>query len=346
MNRLRWHLVDAVPRARGLAQAQARSTDARVLDRVDRRLREAARRRARAGSRASRSRSSARLNRQIDAARSASWLELDHRAPPQRCSPSKAAGALTAAILIGHTAGAERFRTDASFALQTGHRADPVLLRRNAPNTGSTAAATASSTTRCTSSRSPAPSTTPPPSEYLARKEAEGKTNKGALRCLKRHLARRFHQLLAEPPADQQQATNGQPTVEPHAGGQRRQAAGDPAASAPPARSPADRCSPRPDGLHQHRANRPPTLRAVLRPSAAAANARRRHRLPQIAPDRSPISPSPTPSRPRSQPVCGPRQTIRDRQHPRSDATPAPKPANPAISASAQKRANSDRPLT
>ena len=27
--------------------------------------------------------------------------------------------------------------------------------------------------------------------EYLARKEAEGKTKKGALRCLKRHLARR-----------------------------------------------------------------------------------------------------------------------------------------------------------
>jgi transposase len=28
---------------------------------------------------------------------------------------------------------------------------------------------------------------------YLAREEAEGKTTKGALRCLKRHLARRFH---------------------------------------------------------------------------------------------------------------------------------------------------------
>jgi len=38
---------------------------------------------------------------------------------------------------------------------------------------------------------------------YLARKEAEGKTKKGALRCLKRHLARRFHRLLspsAQPP--------------------------------------------------------------------------------------------------------------------------------------------------
>jgi hypothetical protein len=73
----------------------------------------------------------------------------------------------------------------------------------NAPNTGSTAAATGSSATRCRSSRSPARSTTPATKEYLARKEAEGKTKKGALRSLKRHLARRFHRLLSEPPADQ-----------------------------------------------------------------------------------------------------------------------------------------------
>jgi hypothetical protein len=34
---------------------------------------------------------------------------------------------------------------------------------------------------------------------YLARKEAEGKTTKGALRCLKRTLARRFYHLLSLP---------------------------------------------------------------------------------------------------------------------------------------------------
>ena len=34
---------------------------------------------------------------------------------------------------------------------------------------------------------------------YLARIEAEGKTKKGALRCLKRHLARHFHHLLSVP---------------------------------------------------------------------------------------------------------------------------------------------------
>jgi hypothetical protein len=55
---------------------------------------------------------------------------------------------------------------------------------------------------------------TPPPREYLARKQAEGKTKKGALRCLKRHLARRFYHLLAEPPADQQQAADRKPIAE------------------------------------------------------------------------------------------------------------------------------------
>ena len=51
----------------------------------------------------------------------------------------------------------------------------------------------------------------PATKEYLARKEAEGKTTKGALRSLKRHLARRFYHLLAEPPADQQQTAEPEP---------------------------------------------------------------------------------------------------------------------------------------
>ena len=42
--------------------------------------------------------------------------------------------------------------------------------------------------------------------EYLARKQAEGKTRKGALRSLKRYLARRFWRLLTEPPLEPQQA--------------------------------------------------------------------------------------------------------------------------------------------
>ena len=35
---------------------------------------------------------------------------------------------------------------------------------------------------------------------YLQRKEAEGKTRIEAMRCLKRHLARRYHRLLSATP--------------------------------------------------------------------------------------------------------------------------------------------------
>lgn len=36
---------------------------------------------------------------------------------------------------------------------------------------------------------------------FMARKRAEGKSWREALRCLKRHLARRVYRLLAAPPA-------------------------------------------------------------------------------------------------------------------------------------------------
>jgi transposase len=54
----------------------------------------------------------------------------------------------------------------------------------------------------------------PATKEYLARKEAEGKTTKGALRSLKRHLARRFYHLLAKPPTDQQQTAEPESIAE------------------------------------------------------------------------------------------------------------------------------------
>jgi hypothetical protein len=37
---------------------------------------------------------------------------------------------------------------------------------------------------------------------YVERKRAEGKTRREALRCLKRHLARKIHRLLAMPAID------------------------------------------------------------------------------------------------------------------------------------------------
>jgi len=56
---------------------------------------------------------------------------------------------------------------------------------------------TASSTARSTSSRSPAARTDPDTRVYLNRKHAaEGTTKREAIRCLKRHLARRNWRLL------------------------------------------------------------------------------------------------------------------------------------------------------
>jgi transposase len=127
-------------------------------------------------------------------------------------------GALTAAILIGHTAGNQQFRKEASFAMKTGTPPVPCSSGQRTQhrlNRGGDRqlnhALHIIAITRA--QRDPATK------QYLARKEAEGKTSKAALRSLKRHLARRFHRLLAEPPADQQQTTNGQPTVGPQPAG-------------------------------------------------------------------------------------------------------------------------------
>ena len=143
------------------------------------------------------------LNREIDALH-CELAELVKAHRPQLLA-EQGCGALTAAILIGHTAGNERFRSDASFALQTGTAPIPCSSGQRTQhrlNRGGDRqlnhALHIIAITRA--QRDPATK------EYLARKEAEGKTKKGALRCLKRHLARRFYHLLAEPPADQQQA--------------------------------------------------------------------------------------------------------------------------------------------
>ena len=55
----------------------------------------------------------------------------------------------------------------------------------------------------------------PATKEYLARKEADGKTKKGALRCLKRYLARRLYRLLSEPPLPAAARVAGEQRREP-----------------------------------------------------------------------------------------------------------------------------------
>jgi hypothetical protein len=47
----------------------------------------------------------------------------------------------------------------------------------------------------------------PETQDYIARKRAEGKTTKDALRCLKRHLTRRVWHLLQPPPVQDNPAS-------------------------------------------------------------------------------------------------------------------------------------------
>ena len=124
-------------------------------------------------------------------------LDADHAHRPQLLAET-GCGPLTAAVLIGRTAGAERFQTDASFALQSGTapikcssgQRDQHRLNRGGDRQLNHALHIIAITRAQHDAKT---------REYLARKRAEGKTTKGALRCLKRHLARRFHHLLALP---------------------------------------------------------------------------------------------------------------------------------------------------
>jgi transposase len=119
-------------------------------------------------------------------------------------------GPLTAAILIGHTAGVQRFGSEASFALLSGTAPIPCSSGKRTQhrlNRGGDRQLNDALHIIAITRAQHDPAT----KEYLARKEAEGKTTKGALRSLKRHLARDFHQLLTEPTAHQH-ATNGKPT--------------------------------------------------------------------------------------------------------------------------------------
>jgi transposase len=104
-------------------------------------------------------------------------------------------GPVTAAILIGQTAGAERFTTDAKFARQTGTAPIPAssgkTQRHRLHRGGNRQLNKAIHIIALVRAR-----TDPTTRAYLDRKRAEGKTGREALRCLKRHLARHIWRLL------------------------------------------------------------------------------------------------------------------------------------------------------
>jgi transposase len=109
-------------------------------------------------------------------------------------------GPLCAAILIGQTAGAERFKSDAHFARIAGVAPIPVSSgrhdRHRLDRGGKRQLNRALHIIAITRGRRD-----PATREYLARKQAEGKSRIEAIRCLKRHLARHYHQMLLRPPS-------------------------------------------------------------------------------------------------------------------------------------------------
>jgi transposase len=104
-------------------------------------------------------------------------------------------GPVTAAIIIGHTAGAKRFPTDGHFARHAGTAPVPAssgkIQRHRLHRGGDRQLNRALHIIALSRAK-----TDPETRAYLERKHAEGKTKLEAIRCLKRHLARRIWHLL------------------------------------------------------------------------------------------------------------------------------------------------------
>jgi transposase len=193
-SRLRWHLVQLSPELEASLKPSALS-HTRELDRVERRLRRLP---VSVRGRIARELVSQirELTGDIDELKQ-QLLELIKAQRPWLLEET-GCGALVAAIMIGRTAGAKRFKSDASFALQAGIAPIPCSSgqhRQYRLNRGGDRQLNrAVHIVAVTRAR-----VDPETQAFLERKLAEGKTKKGALRCLKRHLARRFHHLLALP---------------------------------------------------------------------------------------------------------------------------------------------------
>ena len=107
-------------------------------------------------------------------------------------------GPLAAAKLVGEIAGAARFATDAKLARAAGLAPIPVSSgrtdRHRLDRGGNRQINAAIHRIAITRARCH-----PETRDYIARKHAEGKTTRDAIRCLKRHLTRRIWQLLQPP---------------------------------------------------------------------------------------------------------------------------------------------------
>jgi transposase len=127
--------------------------------------------------------------------------QLVARAAPQLLT-EPGVGPLTAAKLVGEIAGAERFASDAKLARAAGLAPIPASSgqshRHRLDRGGNRQLNAAVHRIAITRARCH-----PETQDYIARKKAEGKTTREAIRCLKRHLARRIWHLLQPPQPDQ-----------------------------------------------------------------------------------------------------------------------------------------------
>ena len=191
INRLRWHLVQIAPeleaqiRPAGLEGPRIRARLVRQLGQLPRspQLRVA----------------KAILKRICEICREEQALLAELKALIEAHCPQllaeRGCGPVTAAIVIGHTAGAKRFPTDACFARHAGTAPIPAssgnTKRHRLHRGGDRQLNRALHIIALSRAR-----TDPATRAYLDRHHSEGKTKKEAIRCLKRHLARRIWRLL------------------------------------------------------------------------------------------------------------------------------------------------------
>ena len=190
-NTLRWHLLAIDPELEASLRPSG-LLGPRVRARVARRL-------ARLGGGSQVRIAKALLRRVSEITRQelqlrAEMTELITAHSPQLLA-ERGCGTITAAILIGHTAGAERFPTDASFARHTGTASSGNTTRHRLHRGGDRQLNRALHMIALSRAR-----TDPLTRAYLDRRAADGKTKLEAIRCLKRHLARHFWKLLFQNP--------------------------------------------------------------------------------------------------------------------------------------------------
>jgi transposase len=190
-NRLRWLLHDLDP---------ALEVPERALDR-EKQLKRLAGRLARCEQTAAVRICRAQVRRCRELTREANALERELAALARGHAPQLLAlpgcGPLTAAKLVAEVAGVERFSTEAKLAKLAGvaplDASSGKQLRHRLNRKGNRQLNLALHRIAITQARIYAPA-----KQYLARRQAEGKTKKEALRALKRHLARRVFRILTQ----------------------------------------------------------------------------------------------------------------------------------------------------